>query len=123
MKTMIEIETRPAPVETVTPIKPSEALRLGRLLYPVEIQSEVFGDNPGEACAIGAMLAGYGYGPDENEYGTGYYAKIQTFVSPALVSQIWKHNDGIHGLEDGHDVIGDNWTTEQIASWLEEQGL
>ena len=49
----------PAPVEVVTPVKPSEALRLGRLVYPEHITG-LFTDGERAACALGAMCAGWG---------------------------------------------------------------
>jgi hypothetical protein len=53
-------ETLTAPVETVTPIKPSEALRLGRVLMPREVAGDYF-DGLDGACAIGAMAVGWGF--------------------------------------------------------------
>lgn len=54
-------ETSPveAPVEPTTPRKPSEALRLGRLLRPILMQRS-FWRGEHEACTIGAILTGLG---------------------------------------------------------------
>ena len=53
---MIDPKAPAAPVEVVTPIKPSEALRLGRLIRPEKCTgSWTRGDNA--ACALGAMEA------------------------------------------------------------------
>jgi|SRR6185369_17671706 len=61
---MIDVGTKPAPIETVTPIKPSEAIRLGRLARPLRPRPGLmFG--PQAACAIGAMAVGLGYGGDD----------------------------------------------------------
>ena len=57
---MIETQTPAAPVETVTPIKPSEALRLGRLVRPV--QSYLWLEDDNGACACGAIATGWGFG-------------------------------------------------------------
>jgi hypothetical protein len=55
----VSTETLTAPIETVTPIGPREALRLGRLIYPEKCTLEfTYGERA--ACAIGAMLAGWG---------------------------------------------------------------
>jgi len=58
------IDTAPvtAPIETVTPIKPSEALRLGRLVRPLRIEGRLFRGTNG-ACALGAIAVGFGW-PD-----------------------------------------------------------
>lgn len=55
-------ETLTAPVETVTVIGPSEALRLGRLTRPRHVTARIFDGDDG-ACALGAMLAGVGLPP------------------------------------------------------------
>lgn len=58
-----------APVETVTPIGPAEALRLGRLSRPRRVACEMFDGKDG-ACALGAMAIGWGHDgrPWTNEY-------------------------------------------------------
>jgi hypothetical protein len=85
---MIELEapSPAAPVETVTPIKPSEALRLGRLLRPVKCTgSWTHGDNA--ACALGAMDIGWGFGPNGTcDYltllGIDWYSDIAMLFDP-----------------------------------------
>lgn len=60
---MIDVRTTPAPIETVTPIKPSEALRLGRLLVPARSVLVLARYRRGQivsACAMGAMAVGAG---------------------------------------------------------------
>jgi hypothetical protein len=65
---MIEVETIPVPVEPTTPIKPSEALRLGRLVRPLETEGALW-DGTDKACALGAMALGYGWdGPTPSIY-------------------------------------------------------
>jgi hypothetical protein len=61
---MIEVRTPDAPVETVTPIKPSEALRLGRLIRPEHVTASMFDGERG-ACALGAMIIGWDIRPNQ----------------------------------------------------------
>lgn len=67
-ETLTRPETRPATLEPTTPIRPSEALRLGRLVRPVEAEpfETLFGE-PNRACALGAMAVGYGFDPSHGE--------------------------------------------------------
>ena len=116
---MIEVRTPAAPVETVTPIKPSEALRLGRLIRPVEAEGYLFQDGI-EACAVGAMALGYGYdGPTDNyrecgERGEAAYALVEarTGISAARIFTI---NDA--AIEEGQS--GD----AAVLAYLESRGL
>jgi hypothetical protein len=50
------------PLEPTTPIKPSEALRLGRLVRPERCSVTMFDAYHG-ACALGAMAVGLGFDP------------------------------------------------------------
>jgi hypothetical protein len=88
---MIEIQS-PSPVETapleeVTPIRPSEALRLGRLVRPEKCTgSWTRGDNA--ACALGAMEAGWDIGPNDTcdrltALGVDWYSDIAMLFDPA----------------------------------------
>jgi hypothetical protein len=103
------IETVTAPIETVTPLKPSEALRLGRLVYPKQCKGVEVGSDGVSACATGAMLA-------------GGLARInwpdRRFRCPVcgMTMTFW----GVVALclNDIHD-----WSDAQIASWLESLGL
>ena len=121
--------TSPAvPVETVTPIKPSEAIRLGCLLAPVQAFTRAFeGDDL--ACAVGAMALGLGYdGP--REYGMGDALPFLWTAHPALLTTRLPcpagicDSDGdrassrVWHLNDTH-----RWTREAIADWLEGLGL
>lgn len=70
---MLETRTapsiKPAPVETVTPIKPSEAIRLGRLLVPARSVGALTRRVQGTvvaACALGAMAVGFGASSDRD---------------------------------------------------------
>lgn len=56
-------EVRPA--EPTTPIKPSEAIRLGRLIRPVPCSGYAIG-GANEACALGAMALGWGGQEDDD---------------------------------------------------------
>jgi hypothetical protein len=110
----IETLAPAAPVETVTPLKPSEAMRLGRLRYPVEGIGCLI-DATGATCALGAMLAGFDHDPDEIR--SMGYTLVDRYI-PGLVEQVYMLNDGVHP-----DHFNDEWSTERIAGWLEGQGL
>jgi hypothetical protein len=66
--TVVEAPVRPAPVEPTTPIKPSEALRLGRLIRPKHAPCSLFEDDDA-ACAVGAMVVGWGFSGDDTVAG------------------------------------------------------
>lgn len=64
---MLDLVESPAtPVETVTDIKPSEALRLGRLVRPKRRAASWFWGKHA-ACALGAIHIGWGGDPDDKE--------------------------------------------------------
>lgn len=115
-------ETMPttAPVETVTPIRPSEAIRLGCLIAPVQTTGSFF-DGKGGACALGAMVLGLGYdGPrlymDDMPNASDPYMLIEAVLPGRVISEVYRRNDG---LIDGDE----DWSRERIADWLAEQGL
>jgi hypothetical protein len=135
------IELIGAPVvgpERVTPMKPSEAMRLGRLLYPLEAAGRLARpvEMPGEAepgwalCAVGAMLVG-----------SGRFTPLELVEPPPAARSVYPElmrcdPDDVRcrcpqcgrigrapafvvsHLNDRH-----HWPSERIASWLEEHGL
>lgn len=127
-------ETRPAPVEVTTPIRPSEAIRLGILKYPVATTGDTIeGD---AACAIGAMLGGFGW--DERGDGSSWsdsrlYAVLPKDIGgcPADPGCFWNTRQaGPESLHLGgpwalaHINDRHHWTREAIADWLrDEHGL
>ena len=116
--------TRTVSPETVTPIKPSEAVRLGCLLAPRQITGTRFDGDDG-ACATGAMFLGGGLGrqPITPAHWVRWPALMGrarhpepclTWSSPhklILVSFLIDH------LNDSH-----RWSRERIADWLEGLG-
>ena len=89
---MLETQARPVTPETVTPIKPSEALRLGRLLYPIQNRrGQWFGIDEPSACALGAIHAGWTGG---NVVDCGIYDQSTTARLQAL------------GIDHPSDAIG-----------------
>jgi uncharacterized C2H2 Zn-finger protein len=124
--------------ERVTPMKPSEAMRLGRLFYPLETEGRLAcpvavadeSDAGWALCAFGAMLVG-----------SGRYAPVDLVDPPPAARMVYpellRSDPGdercycpecgrvcrapgyvVSHLNDGH-----RWPTERIASWLEEHGL
>jgi hypothetical protein len=115
-------ETMPAaaPIETVTPIKPSEAIRLGCLIAPVQLRDDAYvSEYRRAACAFGAMALGYGYDwPDADREASHMYKSIRASgPCPAGGCDDPDFGDGMH-LNDVH-----RWTRERIADWLEGLGL
>lgn len=119
---MIETIAAPTVAEPTTPIKPSEALRLGRLIRPERSTGKLFaGDSA--ACALGAIKVGFGEPPNEDYTGVLFDmlsgkshcpdSKCTQYASEAaaLYSLVWH-------LNDGHE-----WSDNQIAGWLEGLGL
>lgn len=89
-------------------LKPSEAMRLGAAMRPQCVGQAFMGSG---SCAIGAWYEGMGYGNTYDQFmdGDGYVRfRIETGVDPA---DVYERND-----------FG-RWTREQIADWLEAQGL
>lgn len=84
-----------------TTLKPSQAMRVGAALRP-QCRGQYFAD--GGSCALGAMWEGFGKAgnPDSGWSEFGLTEQILTDVV----------------------VLNDRgWTREQIATWLEGQGL
>jgi hypothetical protein len=114
---MIDTRTTTAPIETVTPIKPSEAIRLGCLTTTKGEGS--FFPKPGQACALGAMAIGLGYdGPrcdhfdcDDTCTGSDPYEVVEGLLGSVSPHEIWEKNDKAL------------WSRERIADWLESLGL
>lgn len=88
-----------APVEEVTPIKPSEALRLGRLVRPYESPGVLFADGIA-ACAIGAMAVGYGWHEANPRSDSEVYEFVREHsgVVPWLIADAF--DDAPDGLRD-----------------------
>jgi hypothetical protein len=113
--------------ERVTPLRPSEALRLGRLTRPLPGLGRLFYD--GRACALGAMAIGF-FGPgviDETTAGSWHVhqqliehvpALSQDAACPICPRMVDKVNSVVWHLNDYH-----GWPSEAIAQWLESRGL
>jgi hypothetical protein len=125
---MIETEapSRVAPSEPTTPIRPSEAIRLGMLVRPVAGRVEMFqGDDI--ACALGAMAIGFGFAPNRENRLSGYAtveARLPQTLEPPCgcvtgkASDSWSSTAVIYHLNDQH-----GWARECIAEWLRQEGL
>lgn len=106
------------PTETVTPIKPSEALRLGRLLEPRRASGNAFSD--AGACALGAIHLGWG-GDRNDDIDTRYdltmaplWAMLGTDCSPARVIGQEIFDEAEHDGRDGDAAV---------LAYLESRGL
>ena len=108
----METATTTAPTETVTPIKPSEALRLGRLIAPRYVIGQFFAE--GAACALGAMARGWGYDGDSDH--AGYQ-----FVRERLPLDVRPMSE-IGCLFDRSVIRGEDGDSAVLA-FLEERGL
>jgi hypothetical protein len=142
------LDTRPAapaeasPLEPTTPIKPSELLRLGRLLVSARAVSTLVRERRGTviaACALGAMGVAAGVAEDDLRYGLYWWPSAMTDTPFALHPCACYPNRGgyseavrVHGivahLSDDHGGkgnarLGDYWPTARIADWLESRGL
>lgn len=115
---MIDVRTKPAPIETVSPIKPSEAIRLGCLIAPVQGFDRYFGNDDDSACAIGAAALGWSNGEwaDAVEADRDIADRIINLRCPHPGCLI--HLASVPILNDNH-----RWSRERIADWLAEQGL
>jgi hypothetical protein len=99
------------PVEPTTPIKPSEAIRLGCLLAPVQAFG-LYVD--GEArCVIGTAALAYGEEPAVTHIREGWWFLNVSCPADGCLSLARP----LH-LNDTH-----RWTRERIADWLESLGL
>lgn len=120
---MIEVKEAPVqiPQEPTTPIKPSEALRLGRLLAPRQTAG-VLSDGAGGACAIGAMLIGWGdmdpsfnFFADAGKFSSSYYGAFRKRVPGMSTSSVYSLFD----FEASRGRDGDG----PVLRFLEAQGL
>lgn len=103
------------PVETTTPIKPSEALRLGRLTRPVHAHFAYLKGSDA-ACAVGAIHIGFG-GNDSTSGSTfgipnDLWDTVTRFPEWGTVSEMYEAAED-RG-KDGDAVV---------LAWLEEKGL
>ncbi len=76
------------PAETTTPIKPSEALRFGRLLVPARADHALVRLRKGEvirACILGAIAVGSGQA-DEVDPQDGFWWPTDLDAAPRVVS-------------------------------------
>lgn len=110
-------ETRP--LEPTTPIKPSEALRLGRLVRPRRAKGALFRGKYA-ACAVGAMALGYGYDKPGrmNEADT---AKVYAFVRRRIRMAGWTGAGGM--VKDIFKANDCGYSDDDIATMLRGWGL
>lgn len=113
------------PVETVTTIKPSEAIRLGCLTYPVQ----TFGPDRRPGCVMDAMRVVY-EAVDVDDSSDFDAALIAMWCPLGCVKEpdplwagtlSWPSDQGPYlpaHLNDEH-----RWTREHIADWLASCGL
>lgn len=125
-------ETMPAiretPIETVTPIRPSEAIRLGCLTTAPRTGTMLSRDASGafSACALGAMAVGYGFRPGRDDQRDLIDYLDRAVTQPLPIGACPLGCDGkwlsvvIH-LNDMHGHRG--WSRERIADWLDGLGL
>jgi hypothetical protein len=90
--------------EEKTKLKPSQAIRIGASLRP-QCVGYLFAD--GGSCALGAMYEGF----------TG-----KTCYLPREMRKYFPEFSNWHELIINKNDI-QKWTREQIADWLEAQGL
>jgi hypothetical protein len=133
------IETRdlPAPVEPMTTMKPSEALRLGAM-----VSQQAFGTigNTEWSCALGAIAIGYNWNgnpdpktifdPDHPGYDAYRLVLPDTRKHREKIQGNWPTACPVHGCltADGHAMLphlndDHRWSRNRIADWLETQGL
>ena len=120
------------PVETVTRIKQSEAIRLGSLVTGQNFGSSVGWslDSPTTTCAMGALSVGMGgngttYHRPDIEEAVQELIDADAGLCPVNGVCAWPEfgyagtnlRDRIIDLNDNH-----RWTREQIADWLEGLG-
>jgi hypothetical protein len=117
------IETRTAapslPIETVTPIKPSEAIRLG-CLTTGQLINETYVDIDGaRACVFGAMAIGYG----EPHRAAQMHAAINGHLIDSDVFRRCPESGCASVAFPMHLNDDHRWSRERIADWLEGLGL
>jgi hypothetical protein len=119
--------------ERITPLKPSEAYRIGRMYAPKHIRGEWYSyDNDGVvigACGMGAMLLGFGINPEKEtstinaptELGDKHplpcwhaNALLPTQRSEYELLTVVMHLNDEHGPE-----TSEPWNDNRIISWLE----
>jgi hypothetical protein len=98
------------PAEPTTPIKPSEALRLGRLVRPVQVFGH-FRDGLLGACAYSAMAIG----ADGNYE---LFDQLPKFPRCPACGNGYSGAGMILHFNDDH-----KWSDDQIVAWLESLGL
>lgn len=148
----VPAEAPVAPAEPTTPMRPSEAMRLGAMST-----EQAFGTGGGGvtmACAIVAMQIGYGVIDERGfwsdaasnavHFGAGGIARVASSlrlpVDPAAPYRPWwvsriegyheVHACPVHGCRDtdGQSLIihlndSHRWPRNKIADWLESIGL
>lgn len=146
---VVDTTQLPTPIETVTPLKASEAVRLGILLAPIQGHSNLFGvtegyggtpDGTWVACAVGAAALGFGWRPPEagqlvnpeNSYDDepAYDLVMDRIGRERYLRCPWTgpHQDSAddHAIPISHQMWHLNdyhrWSREKIAGWLEEHG-
>lgn len=105
-----------APLEPTTPILPSEALRLGRLLFPTKSIGKWF--RLGGACALGAIHAGwYGKAPlDHTNWDSRTLRRLEAFGIDRPVADV-----GCHLFDEAEDRGEDG--DAAVLAYLESLGL
>lgn len=117
----------PVAPEIVTPVKPSEALRLGRLTRPVRLTGDWL--LPGAACAYGAIVTGGGAWEMHGLLDAAAPAACPAVSDFAWSSRFryercgmrkpeWTVESLVWHLNDQHE-----WDDAQIVAWLEGLGL
>lgn len=112
-------ETLPTtvPLEPTTPIKPSEAIRLGCLVSPIQMFDDLYVSDDGrESCVYGAMALGQG---------ARGYDDVIDLAEELVVARDEDCPECGRGDEDTLVHLNDyhRWSRERIADWLEGLGL
>ena len=131
----LTIEAPAISPERVTPLKPSEALRLGRLLAPRWTCGKLFNFQTDGYCALGAMARACGnrLSPSAQTYWwnanwsdayVGYpcvcFAVPGSIEVPHVVAHL---SDGHSPFSEFRPLNDDVWPDARIADWLESIGL
>lgn len=134
---MIETRRALAP-ERASPLRPSEALRLGRMLIPRYTSGVLYlddGRGNRAVCALGAMAVGYGRDPAD--LADAFWWPDEAGSRPVrLPCRCWSSPKGwttapavVHLSDCHHPESGcppaedDPWPDARIADWLESIGL
>lgn len=116
--------------ETTTPIKPSEALRLGRLIRPLPLRGLILsGDD--RACALGAMAVGVGIEAHFMLQLMSRWPDLRKKTHCPTVARelrpdacLWRSVDGVTTLEMVYHLNDVHcWSDDQIVEWLESNDL